>query len=162
LIQGAEILNLIEKVSTYYENPVRKIEITNCGEFSLCPQPDEDYIAALNPPFETLFNLEIKGDDVDSILSWTGYKSGKYCLKTDLKPYLPFTRYSRMFDSYFKEIEVHQHPEAIDDIQRLELEKIAEPIEEEVEPPEKEMTVDQLREQMFAASRTFYVKHVIM
>lgn len=105
LVQGAEILNLIEKVGTYYENPVRKIEITNCGEFSLCPVPEDEYTKALNPPYETLFNPEIPLDEDDSFMTLTGYKEGKYSLQTDLQSYMPFTRYSKMFDHYLKSVE---------------------------------------------------------
>ncbi|RZC40330.1 F-box/LRR-repeat protein 4, partial [Asbolus verrucosus] len=104
LIQGAEILNKIEKVPTYYQSPLHKIEIVRCGEFTLCPQPDEEYIRALNPPYETLFAEEVKPDEIDSVLSLTGFKSGRYSLRTDLKPYMPFTRYSRMFDIYIRDL----------------------------------------------------------
>ena len=129
------------------------------GEFVLCPTPTEDYTSALNPPYETLFTPYTKDDDVDSILSEKGLKSGKYSLKTDARAYLPFTRFSKMFDAYMKNDD--QELECLDDARIGQLLK-----KMDAQPPVEEVSsnipLDRVRANLFKTSNTFYyTSHII-
>lgn len=41
LIDGAKTLKIIEQVDTFYESPLRKIVITECGKFSVDQNNDQ-------------------------------------------------------------------------------------------------------------------------
>lgn len=114
LVQGVEVLTRIEEVPTYYEKPLDKIQIVECGKFALDLQPDNNYDKAINPSYQNLFVENEICDNVDSILNFSAYKAGKYCLKTDLQSY---SHYSQTFKDFIENLETLQNKteEEIDD-----------------------------------------------
>lgn len=96
LIHGNEVLKVIENVSTYYESPKNDIRIKSCGEFSLCPDPDQKCIDELEKYLESVEPATgLHPDIVDlrdkvSVLDIRRFKKGCYSPELDMQSHLPF------------------------------------------------------------------------
>lgn len=110
LIQGEEILQMIEKVPTHYEAPLKKIEIVCCGEFVVGARPDKKALKEIDKYLAT--SVEVSGlhedvvdlRDVASELIRRRYKRGLYYNTTDMRSYMPFLHLpSSMLNKYLND-----------------------------------------------------------
>ncbi|XP_018320371.1 problable inactive peptidyl-prolyl cis-trans isomerase-like 6 [Agrilus planipennis] len=97
LVQGEEVLKIIEGVRTHHEAPVDNLRIVAAGEFTLYPRVDEEAMIELNKYIETREMISMVHEDVihpgdveSSMIVCSKFLKHCYALKTDLRSYLPF------------------------------------------------------------------------
>lgn len=101
LVQGEEVLKIIENVPTHYESPKQEIKIVRCGEYTLSTEVEpteksmqqlEKYLSKVETKDDGTLVIkdEIDDRDVDSLTYETRLNEGFYCIDEDLKSHFPF------------------------------------------------------------------------
>ncbi|XP_050495174.1 uncharacterized protein LOC126876353 isoform X2 [Bombus huntii] len=122
LIDGAKTLKILEDISTYYEHPLKKIVISQCGEYSfnneLKLEAESRIFLKHQPPAsiegedvritDTAFDFysitpwldnivdSIDIRDTESLLLAKRYLNGLYCLSSDYEPGMDMRFYEKI------------------------------------------------------------------